>query len=57
MRKQAVKKLGLSRETLRALDVKAMAEVAGGTTTKQLSCDTVTLYACTISDTTHCTNC
>lgn len=56
MRKQAVKKLGLSRETLRALDVKAMAEVAGGTT-KQLSCDTVTLYACTISDTTHCTNC
>jgi len=56
MRKQAVKKLELSRETLRALDVKALAEVAGADT-RQNSCDTVTVWACTVTDRTACTSC
>jgi hypothetical protein len=56
MRKQAVKKLELSRETLRALDLKALVEVAGADT-KQNSCDTVTVWACTVTDRTACTSC
>lgn len=56
MKKQGVKKLGLSRETLRALDAKAMAEVAGADT-RQNSCGTDTLFACTATDRTACTSC
>jgi hypothetical protein len=56
MKKQAVKKLELSRETLRALDMKALTEVAGADT-KQNSCDTVTVFACTATDRTACSSC
>ena len=56
MKKQAVKKLELSRETLRALDMKALIEVAGADT-RQNSCGTDTLFACTVTDRTACTSC
>jgi hypothetical protein len=56
MKKQGFKKLELSRETLRTLDEKAIREVAGADT-RQNSCDTVTLFACTVSDRTACSSC
>jgi hypothetical protein len=56
MKKQAIKKLELSRETLRNLDEIAMRGVAGANT-KQNSCDTVTVWACTVTDRTVCTSC
>ena len=56
MKKQGIKKLELSRETLRTLDEKTIREVAGANT-RQNSCDTVTVWACTVSDRTACTSC
>jgi hypothetical protein len=54
--KKQVRKLELSRETLRNLDEIAMRNVAGADT-RQNSCDTVTLFACTVTDRTACTSC
>lgn len=58
MKKQGVKKLELSRETLRNLDEIAMRGVAGADT-RQNSCDTVTLVlaGCTVTDRTACSTC
>ena len=51
MKKRTLRKLELTRETLRTLGEKAMGEVAGADT-RQNSCDTVTVWACNVTDRT-----
>ena len=53
MKKHGLRKLELGRETLRALDPRLIREAAGANT-RQNSCDTVTLVACTVTDRTAC---